>query len=114
MEAKFAQLFDQLFLFDDYPRRIKQIVDDEIINYGEAISLIFNRAQKSSCATQLQLLARLVAEICWKKESLELIEHRMNANREESDQTFLNRCCYEIGECFLFVHTRKPFDICFI
>jgi hypothetical protein len=57
METKIEQLLDRLFIVDDYPRLITQIVDDEVIDYGEAILLIFNQAQKSSSVTRLDLLA---------------------------------------------------------
>ena len=67
MRTKIEQLLDRLFLVDDYPRLIAQIVDDEVITYEEAISSIFNRSQKVNEVTQLDLLARLLAEISWKK-----------------------------------------------
>jgi hypothetical protein len=89
-------------IVDDYPRLIKQIVDEEIIDYGEAILLIFNQAQKSSSVTRLDLLARLLAQICVKKQSLQYVEHHMNlVISEESNSTrkiFLKKCFREISE----------------
>ncbi len=95
-------LFIYTLIVDDYPRLIKQIVDEEIIDYGEAILLIFNQAQKSSSVTRLDLLARLLAQICVKKQSLQYVEHHMNlVISEESNSTrkiFLKKCFREISE----------------
>jgi hypothetical protein len=96
------QLLDRLFIVDDYPQLIIQIIDDEVIDYGQAIFLIFNQAQKTSSATRLDLLPRLLAQIRVKKQSLEYVEHHMNlVISEESNSArkiFLKKYIRDIGE----------------
>lgn len=96
------QLLERLFIVDDYQRHITEMIDNEIIDYGRTILLIFNQAQKSSSLIKLDELSRLLAEICVKEQSLKYVEDKMNlVFNEESNSTckvFMRKCFRDIGE----------------
>ena len=113
------QLLNRLFLVDDCPQLIIQIVDDEIINYEEAVRLICAEARKSSTETKLDLLAQLLAQICVRirKQALQYVEDYTNSVINEAShspqKTFMNKCLREIGESFsLPLHKEIIYQCC--
>lgn len=96
------KLLDRLFIEVDCAAVIEQITHDEIVDREKITSLIFRQSRESNAEAQLHLLAKTLATLCLKTQSLDYIERQMGTISDDvpnsKEKVFIRKTLAEIGE----------------
>ena len=99
------KLLDRLFIEVDCAAVIEQIIHDEIVDPEKIISLIFRQSRESNAEAQLHLLAKTLATLCLKTQSLDYIERQMGTISDDvpnsTEKNFIRKTLAKIGEWFI-------------
>jgi hypothetical protein len=102
MESTIEELLVQSLITNDYSRIIENMVDDELIDHGKSISVIFARARTVDDEAHLDLLANCFAKLCFKKPTLEratqYLNQIKNSEAGSKEKAFLKKCLQEVGK----------------
>jgi hypothetical protein len=71
-------IVQKLILMDNCSELIKEIVNDEILDFNDMVIRIYDNIHKIQNNEKLEFLTKLIAEISIKKKSLSIIEDQIN------------------------------------